>query len=78
MADPTLYEILRDMRKESEDRHIEVVERLSALETNIANLKDLDDRVKHLEGWRNKMAGALVAINMLFGAAVTWWAKKGH
>lgn len=70
----TLYTALHDMRQEATDRHIEVVQRLTALETRIneAPTAEIEKRVKKLEGWKNKAVGFTVAANMLLSGAIVW------
>lgn len=75
--DPTLYDEIRAMRSEQTERHIEIVQRLTSLEKAYEPIKDLDDRVKKLEGWRNKIAGALVVISAMWTASVAYFAKRG-
>lgn len=76
--DPQLYSMLRDMRKELTDNHTEVVQRLTAVETRIneAPTAEIEQRVKSLEGWRNKIAGFTVAANMFWVGAGLW--AKSH
>ena len=58
--------------------HIEVVQRLTALETRVneSPIKEIETRVKSLEGWRNKIVGVTVAANMLGVGAIAW--VKAH
>ena len=72
--DPQLFDILRDMRKEITENHKEVVQRLTAVETRIdeSPIKEFDERIKTLEGWRNKAAGFTIAINLFLVGAIEW------
>ena len=72
--DPQLFDILRDMRKEITENHKEVVQRLTAVETRIdeSPIKEFDERIKTLEGWRNKAAGFTIAINLFLAGAIEW------
>jgi len=72
--DPQLFDLLRDMRKEITENHKEVVQRLTAVETRIdeSPIKEFDERIKTLEGWRNKAVGFTVALNLFITGAIEW------
>jgi len=72
--DPQLFDILRDMRKEITENHKEVVQRLTAVETRIdeSPIKEFDERIKTLEGWRNKAVGFTIALNLFITGAIEW------
>lgn len=74
--DPTLYDEIRAMRTEQTDRHLEVVQRLTALEVTLAPMPEIEARVKKLEGWRNMIAGALVVVSAMWTGLVTYIAKS--
>ena len=73
MTDQILEE-LREMRSTMTANHVEVVQRLTALETRVEEspIKELEHRIKSLEGWRNKIAGFTVAANLLIMGAYEW------
>lgn len=54
--------------------HLEVVQRLTALETRIneSPIEEIETRVRSLEGWRNKAAGLTIALNLFFAGAIEW------
>ena len=54
--------------------HLEVVQRLTALETRVneSPIKEFDERIKTLEGWRNKAVGFTVALNLFITGAIEW------
>lgn len=66
---------LRALREQQTANHIEVVQRLTAVETQIAPMHPLEERVRKLEGWRSKIAGGLIVTNAI-GMAVTAWVSK--
>ena len=70
----TLYTALHDMRQEATDRHIEVVQRLTALETRIneSPTTEIEKRVRKLERWKNTAAGISIALNMAVVGAFEW------
>jgi hypothetical protein len=70
--DPQLFDVLRDMRKELTDNHVDVVQRLSRLEVSTSPIGDLETRVKRLEGWRSKIAGGVIVLNVLAGSALAY------
>ena len=75
MSDQILDE-LRSMRDTMNLNHIEVVQRLTAVETEMKLKAPLEDRVQKLEGWRSKVVGIAIASNMVFAAALAWF-KRG-
>ena len=54
--------------------HLEVVQRLTALETRVneSPVKEFDERIKKLEGWKNRAAGFTVALNLFVMGAIEW------
>jgi uncharacterized protein (DUF697 family) len=74
--DTQLFDILRDMRKELTDNHVDVVQRLTRLEVSTSPIESMEKRVKKLENWRSKIAGGIIAANMLAGTAFAY--AKAH
>lgn len=70
--DPQLLDTLRGMREDITDHHLEVCQRLTALETTLAPTTDLEKRVRKLEGWRSKIAGGVIVLNVLAGSALAY------
>lgn len=70
--DPQIFDVLRDMGKEIKENHIEVVQRLVALEKASAPITVLEHRVQKLEGWRNRIAGGVIVLNVLAGSALAY------
>lgn len=54
---------------EDHDFREEVLQRLTRIEQAVSEVKDLDERVGKLEGWRSWVTGA-VAIIMTLGAYI--------
>lgn len=60
------------MNKQLTDNHLEVCQRLTTVETTLTLQAPLEERVKTLEGWRSKVIGFTVAINMAWAGVLAW------
>jgi uncharacterized protein (DUF697 family) len=74
--DEMIFTTLRDIRKDLVDNHTDVVQRLTRLEVSTAPIESMEKRVKKLENWRSKIAGGIIAANLLAGTAFAY--VKAH
>lgn len=56
--------------------HLEVCQRLTAVETSLDTFAPLPERVARLEGWRSKVIGFTVAANMVWAGVLAWARHK--
>ena len=68
MAEPNLYELFRDLSDQINANHLDVCQRITALETTVSGLPQ---RVESLEGMRGKITGALAVVNVIITAAIS-------
>jgi hypothetical protein len=74
-VDSQLFDVLRDMRRELTDNHVEVVQRLTALEKASAPIEEIERRVKRLEGWRNFVVGIAVTLGFMLKTAMGYFGR---
>lgn len=71
-----IADALVQLSEQQNKNHLEVCQRLTAVETKLDGLAPLEDRVRKLEGWRNTFAGFTIAANMAFAGALAWFKHR--
>lgn len=70
-----IVDAISKMSDRQNNNHIEVVQRLTALETKFAPYESLTPRVASLEGWRGKITGAFALLSAIGSAILAIIAK---
>jgi hypothetical protein len=67
-----IFTALRDMQHSINVNHLDVCQRLTALEVSSAPIGKLSKRVEKLEGFRNYIAGGIVTAHLLAGSVYAY------
>lgn len=73
----TIVDALTRISDRQTINHTEVVQRLTALETQMAPIVLLPPRVTALESWRGKVTGAFAIVSAI-GSAILSWLMRRH